>query len=96
MNPSLTLKALLLSPLCALALLAGCSGRYDSQVEANFTNSCQAKGETATFCQCYLRKTEDKLSQKELTDLEQDMLLTQRVPDKIAATAMDAKANCPR
>jgi len=28
-------------------------------------------------------------------NLEQDMLLTQQVPDKIAAIAMDAKANCP-
>ncbi len=82
--------------LTLLASLAGCSGRYDSEIEANFTNSCQARGSTATFCKCYLNKTEDKLSQKELTDLEQDMLLTQRLPDKIASIMMDAKANCPR
>lgn len=86
----------LLAPLSLLALLAGCSGNYDSAVEANFTNSCQARGSTATFCKCYLKKTEDKISQKEMMDLEQDMLLTQRVPDKLAAITMDAKANCPQ
>ncbi len=82
--------------LTLLASLASCSGRYDSEIEANFTNSCQAHGGTTPFCQCYLKKTEGKLSQKELTDLEQNMLLTQRLPDKIAAIMMDAKANCPR
>ncbi|RMD00167.1 hypothetical protein EAY64_05435 [Aquitalea palustris] len=90
------MKAILLAPLCLLVLLTGCSGSYDSDIEANFTNSCQARGSTATFCKCYLKKTEDKLSQKELMSLEQDMLASQQVPDKIAAIAMDAKANCPR
>ncbi len=81
--------------LTLLASLAGCSSRYDSQVEDNFTRSCQVR-HSARFCQCYLKKTEDKLSQKEMQNLEQDMQMTQQIPDKIAAIALEAIADCPQ